>query len=109
MAQAQASGTIVQCIGAVIDIQFPREALPNVYDALLLEDSGEKSFAEKGLTFEVEQQLGDGIVRCITMGSADRSTRAARSRPRSAARSTRPRPSSTSSRLRWSCSRQASR
>src|ERR1044072_1490098 len=71
MAQAQASGTIVQCIGAVIDIQFPREALPNVYDALLLEDSGEKSFAEKGLTFEVEQQLGDGIVRCITMGSAD--------------------------------------
>src|ERR1041384_825985 len=71
MAQAQASGTIVQCIGAVIDIQFPREALPNVYDALLLEDSGEKSFAEKGLTFEVEQQLGDRIVRCITMGSAD--------------------------------------
>src|ERR1041384_5196469 len=71
MAQAQASGTIVQRIGAVIDIQFPREALPNVYDALLLEDSGEKSFAEKGLTFEVEQQLGDGIVRCITMGSGD--------------------------------------
>src|SRR5215831_6516500 len=71
MSQAQASGTIVRCIGAVIDIQFPREALPNVYDALLLEDSGEKSFAEKGLTFEVEQQLGDGIVRCITMGSAD--------------------------------------
>jgi len=71
MSQAQASGTIVQCIGAVVDIQFPREALPNVYDALLLEDSGEKSFAEKGLTFEVEQQLGDGIVRCITMGSAD--------------------------------------
>jgi F-type H+-transporting ATPase subunit beta len=71
MSQAQANGTIVQCIGAVVDIQFPREALPNVYDALLLEDSGEKSFAEKGLTFEVEQQLGDGIVRCITMGSAD--------------------------------------
>jgi F-type H+-transporting ATPase subunit beta len=70
MSQAQANGTIVQCIGAVVDIQFPREALPNVYDALLLEDSGEKSFAEKGLTFEVEQQLGDGIVRCITMGSA---------------------------------------
>jgi F-type H+-transporting ATPase subunit beta len=71
MSQAQANGTIVQCIGAVVDIQFPREALPKVYDALLLEDSGEKSFAEKGLTFEVEQQLGDGIVRCITMGSAD--------------------------------------
>jgi len=71
MSQAQANGTIVQCIGAVVDIQFPRESLPNVYDALLLEDSGEKSFAEKGLTFEVEQQLGDGVVRCITMGSAD--------------------------------------
>src|SRR6476620_2731939 len=71
MSQTQASGTIVQCIGAVVDIQFPRESLPNVHDALLLEDSGEKSFAEKGLTFEVEQQLGDGIVRCITMGSAD--------------------------------------
>src|SRR5262245_18990317 len=75
MAQAQApgqtAGTIVQCIGAVVDIRFPRETLPNVYDALLLEDSGEKSFAEKGLTFEVEQQLGDGMVRCITMGSAD--------------------------------------
>jgi F-type H+-transporting ATPase subunit beta len=71
MSQAQESGTIVQCIGAVVDIQFPRESLPNVYDALLLEDSGEKSFAEKELTFEVEQQLGDGVVRCITMGSAD--------------------------------------
>jgi F-type H+-transporting ATPase subunit beta len=71
MSQAQATGTVVQCIGAVVDIQFPREALPNVYDALLLEDSDEKSFAEKGLTFEVEQQLGDGVVRCITMGSAD--------------------------------------
>jgi F-type H+/Na+-transporting ATPase subunit beta len=64
-------GTIVQCIGAVTDIQFPPEALPKVYDALLLEESGEASFAEKGLTFEVEQQLGDGIVRCIAMGSSD--------------------------------------
>ena len=35
-------GTIVQCIGAVIDIQFPREAMPKVYDALLLEESGER-------------------------------------------------------------------
>jgi F-type H+-transporting ATPase subunit beta len=64
-------GTIVQCIGAVTDIQFPREAMPKVYDALLLEESGDASFAEKGLTFEVEQQLGDGIVRCIAMGSSD--------------------------------------
>jgi F-type H+-transporting ATPase subunit beta len=63
-------GKIVQCIGAVIDIQFPREHMPKVYDALLLIEEG-KSFAEKGLTFEVEQQLGDGVVRCIAMGSAD--------------------------------------
>src|SRR5713226_4119294 len=71
MAEAQASGTIVQCIGAVIDIEFPRDAMPGIYDALVLEDSGEKSFAEKGLTFEVEQQLGDGVVRCISLGSSD--------------------------------------
>src|SRR5947207_4231780 len=71
MAEAQGSGTIVQCIGAVIDIEFPREAMPGVYDALVLEDSDVKSFAEKGLTFEVEQQLGDGVVRCIALGSSD--------------------------------------
>ena len=64
-------GTIVQCIGAVTDIQFPREAMPKVYDALVLEESNDASLAEKGLTFEVEQQLGDGVVRCIAMGSAD--------------------------------------
>jgi F-type H+/Na+-transporting ATPase subunit beta len=69
---SQANGKIVQCIGAVVDIEFPREAMPNVYDALLLEDDGaEKGLAEKGLTFEVEQQLGDGVVRCIAMGSSD--------------------------------------
>ena len=73
MAQAstQAVGTIVQCIGAVADIEFPREGMPKVYDALVLADSGGDSFAEKGLTFEVEQQLGDGIVRCIALGSSD--------------------------------------
>ena len=64
-------GTIVQCIGAVTDIAFPREAMPKVYDALILEDSGDAGFAEKGLTFEVEQQLGDGVVRCIALGSSD--------------------------------------
>ena len=64
-------GTIVQCIGAVTDIQFPREAMPRVYDALVLEESNDASFAEKGLTFEVEQQLGDGVVRCIALGSSD--------------------------------------
>jgi len=63
-------GRIVQCIGAVVDIQFPREAMPRVYDALVLEESGD-SHAEKGLTFEVQQQLGDGIVRAIAMGSSD--------------------------------------
>lgn len=64
------NGTIVQCIGAVVDIQFPREHMPNVYDALTLVED-ESSYAEKGLTFEVQQQLGDGIVRTIAMGSSD--------------------------------------
>ena len=64
-------GQVVQCIGAVVDIQFPRNDMPRIYDALVLEDSDQKSFAEKGLTFEVEQQLGDGVVRCIAMGSSD--------------------------------------
>jgi F-type H+-transporting ATPase subunit beta len=63
-------GKIVQCIGAVIDIQFGRENMPRVYDALTLVEEG-NSFAEKGLTFEVEQQLGDGIVRTIALGSSD--------------------------------------
>ncbi len=63
-------GTIVQCIGAVVDIQFPRDSLPKVYDALKLEEVAD-SFAEAGLTFEVQQQLGDGVVRTIAMGSSD--------------------------------------
>ena len=72
MAEATQStqGTIVQCIGAVIDIEFPRDAMPKVYDALKLVDAGD-SLAEKGLTFEVEQQLGDGVVRTIALGSSD--------------------------------------
>ncbi len=64
-------GNIVQCIGAVVDIEFPRDAMPKVYDALVLEDSNDASFAEKGLTFEVQQQLGDGVVRTIALGSSD--------------------------------------
>ncbi|WP_397475107.1 F0F1 ATP synthase subunit beta [Pusillimonas sp.] len=64
------NGTIVQCIGAVVDIQFPRDNIPNIYDALKLVDDSSK-FAEAGLTFEVQQQLGDGIVRTIAMGSSD--------------------------------------
>jgi F-type H+-transporting ATPase subunit beta len=64
-------GQIVQCIGAVVDIQFPRDQMPKIYEALKLEPSHGKSLAEEGLTFEVQQQLGDGIVRSIAMGSAD--------------------------------------
>ncbi len=64
------TGTIVQCIGAVVDIQFPRDAMPKVYSALKLQDAG-SSFAEAGLTFEVQQQLGDGVVRTIALGSTD--------------------------------------
>jgi F-type H+-transporting ATPase subunit beta len=64
-------GKIVQCIGAVTDIAFPRDSMPRVYDALVLEESSATKFSEKGLTFEVEQQLGDGIVRCIALGSSD--------------------------------------
>ncbi len=72
MAQAQqVQGTIVQCIGAVTDIEFPREQMPRIYDALVLESTGDSGLAEKGLTFEVEQQLGDGVVRCIALGSSD--------------------------------------
>ena len=63
-------GKIVQCIGAVVDIEFPRDQMPRVYEALQLADAG-TSTAEAGLTFEVEQQLGDGVVRTIAMGSSD--------------------------------------
>jgi len=64
------NGTIVQCIGAVVDIQFPRDHMPKIYEALTLAEEDSK-FAEKGLTFEVQQQLGDGVVRTIAMGSSD--------------------------------------
>jgi F-type H+-transporting ATPase subunit beta len=57
------SGKIVQIIGAVVDVEFPREALPKVYDAL--------NVPEAGLVLEVQQQLGDGVVRTIAMGSTD--------------------------------------
>ena len=57
------SGKVVQVIGAVIDVEFPRDNVPQVYDAL--------SVSEKGLTLEVQQQLGDGIVRAIAMGSSE--------------------------------------
>ncbi len=57
------SGRIVQVIGAVVDVEFPREEVPNVYDALKV--------TSKGITLEVQQQLGDGIVRTIAMGASD--------------------------------------
>jgi len=57
------SGRIVQIIGAVIDVEFPRDQVPNVYDSLVVDD--------KGLTLEVQQQLGDGVVRAIAMGSSE--------------------------------------
>ncbi|MFT5481786.1 MAG: F-type H+-transporting ATPase subunit beta [Halieaceae bacterium] len=57
------SGQIVQIIGAVIDVEFPRDSVPRVYDALFV--------ADKGLTLEVQQQLGDGVVRTIAMGSSE--------------------------------------
>ncbi|HAU83452.1 MAG: F0F1 ATP synthase subunit beta [Betaproteobacteria bacterium] len=68
---SQATGRIVQCIGAVVDIEFPREAMPNVYDALKLSEEASGGLVEDGLTLEVEQQLGDGVVRCIALGSTD--------------------------------------
>jgi F-type H+/Na+-transporting ATPase subunit beta len=57
------SGKIVQIIGAVIDVEFPRDAVPQVYDALNVNG--------KPIVLEVQQQLGDGIVRTIAMGSTE--------------------------------------
>ena len=57
------TGTIVQIIGAVVDVEFPRDTIPKIYDALKLED--------RDLTLEVQQQLGDGVVRTIAMGSSE--------------------------------------
>ena len=56
-------GTIVQCIGAVVDVEFARTEMPKIYDALKMD--------EIGLTLEVQQQLGDGVVRTIALGSSD--------------------------------------
>src|SRR3954471_17564264 len=60
---AQIQGKIVQCIGAVVDVEFPRDHMPKVYDALKMEGTA--------LTLEVQQQLGDGVVRTIALGSSD--------------------------------------
>jgi F-type H+-transporting ATPase subunit beta len=60
-------GKIVQIIGAVVDVEFPRDSLPGIYDALIVDAAG--------LTLEVQQQLGDGVVRTIAMGTTDGLTR----------------------------------
>jgi len=57
------AGNIVEIIGAVVDVEFPRDSVPKIYDALKVNDVG--------LTLEVQQQLGDGVVRTIAMGSTD--------------------------------------
>src|SRR3989338_6578398 len=63
------SGKIVQIIGAVVDVSFPKESLPKIYDALVVQGEGIKT------TLEVQQQLGDGVVRAIALGSTDGLTR----------------------------------
>ena len=60
---AGVQGKIVQCIGAVVDVEFPRDKMPRIYDALKMDGST--------LTLEVQQQLGDGVVRTIALGSSD--------------------------------------
>jgi F-type H+-transporting ATPase subunit beta len=60
---AGVQGKIVQCIGAVVDVEFPRDKMPKIYDALKMDGST--------LTLEVQQQLGDGVVRTIALGSSD--------------------------------------
>lgn len=61
------TGTVVQVIGAVVDVEFPQDAVPQVYDALKITGEG----ACNGLVLEVQQQLGGGVVRTIAMGSSD--------------------------------------
>ena len=56
-------GKVVQIIGAVVDVEFPRESVPKVYDALKVQNTS--------ITLEVQQQLGDGVVRTIALGSTD--------------------------------------
>lgn len=58
-----ATGKLIEVIGAVVDVEFPRETVPKVYDALRIE--------ENNLTLEVQQQMGDGIVRAIAMGTTE--------------------------------------
>ena len=57
------AGTTVQIIGAVVDVEFPSDAIPKIYDALLIDDAD--------TTLEFQQQLGDGVVRTIALGSSE--------------------------------------
>jgi F-type H+-transporting ATPase subunit beta len=57
------NGKVVQVIGAVVDVEFPRDSIPGIYDALKIGDAN--------LTLEVQQQLGDGVVRTIAMGASE--------------------------------------
>ena len=57
------NGLVTQIIGAVIDVEFEKDNIPQVYEALLIE--------EAGITLEVQQQLGDGVVRAIAMGATE--------------------------------------
>ena len=61
------SGQIVQIIGAVVDVEFSRDSVPKIYDALIV--------SKNGLTLEVQQQLGDGVVRAIAMGQTEGTSR----------------------------------
>ncbi|MBP6748960.1 MAG: F0F1 ATP synthase subunit beta [Xanthomonadaceae bacterium] len=63
MNTANTQGKIVQIIGAVVDVEFPRESVPKIYDALKVQNTE--------ITLEVQQQLGDGVVRTIALGSTD--------------------------------------
>lgn len=69
-----AAGKIKEIIGAVVDVEFPRDAVPNIYDALKVtnsQDSQNSQGSNEELTLEVQQQLGDGVVRSIAMGVTD--------------------------------------
>jgi F-type H+-transporting ATPase subunit beta len=57
------AGSIVQVIGAVVDVEYPRDSMPKVFEALTVDNTE--------ITLEVQQQLGDGVVRCIALGSTD--------------------------------------
>lgn len=62
-----AKGVVIQVIGAVVDVQFPKESIPKVYDALRVTSHD----SSNGLVLEVEQQIGGGVVRCLAMGISD--------------------------------------